>query len=125
MPEQQYEDAARRIADSMTLHSVAGNKGKWASFRLSDGREVNPHTAYDRRVEAVKHARWDRDTTLYLEIPPDGMTSKEADACLRYARFLHSQGWRLPDPEFDYDASTPTFKWDQLSQMRNLVTGGH
>lgn len=118
-----YSDDARRIADEMTLHAIAGSKGCWAVFRLSDGRPVD-HVAYPTRKRAVRHMRWDRDNFLYLEIQPDGMHPKAAQAFLNYARFLHDQGWRLPDPDFDYDASMPTFGWDQQRNMKHLISGG-
>lgn len=117
-------DDAKRIADAMTLHSIAGNAGRWASFRMSDGREVHAHTAYATRREAVRFANWDRDTTVYLEIAPDGMQPKEAQAFLNFARFLHSQGWRLPDPDFDFDGGMPAFPWDQRAMARHLISGG-
>lgn len=116
-------DDAVRIANAMTLHSIAGQAGMWASFRMSDGQEVQAHTAYDSRIAAVRAARWDRDTTVYLEITPDGMQPKEAQAFLTYARFLHSRGWRLPDPGFDYDGGMPAFAWDQAAMARQLVGG--
>jgi hypothetical protein len=119
-----YADAAKRIADSMTLHAIAGNGGRWASFRLSDGREVIPHTAYATRIEAVKFARWDRDSTVYLEIVPGGMQPREAGAFLKWARFLHAQGWRLPDPDFDFDGGMPDLKSDRLAMARHLISGG-
>lgn len=117
-------DEARRIADAMTMHSVCGQAGRWASFRMSDGREVHRAQTYPTRIEAVRLARWDRDTTVYLEITPDGMQPKEADAFLKYARFMHSQGWRLPDPAFDYDAGLPALKSDRLAMARHLISGG-
>lgn len=116
-------DDAKRIADAMTLHSIAGNAGRWASFRMSDGREVHRHAAYGSRREAVRHANWDRDTTVYLEISPDGMEPKEAGAFLAYARYLHSRGWRLPDPDFDFDGGMPAFAWDQRAMARQLIGG--
>ena len=117
-------DEARRIADAMTLHAIAGQAGQWASFRMSDGREVQPHVAYATRIAAVKAAGWDRDTTVYLEITPDGMEPKAAQAFLGYARFLHDRGWRLPDPEFDYDGGMPELKSDRLLMARHLISGG-
>lgn len=117
-------DAARRISDAMTLHTIAGQAGQWASFRMSDGREVHRHAVYPSRIAAVAAARWDRDTTVYLEITPDGMEPKAAQAFLDYARFLHSRGWRLPSPDFDFDSSMPEFAWDQRAMARHLVSGG-
>lgn len=116
-------DDARRMADAMTLHSIAGSAGRWASFWLGTGHEVHRHAAYATRIEAVRFARWDRDRVVYLEITPDGMEPKEAQAFLNYARFLHAQGWRLPDPDFDYDGGRPTFAWDRFAMAKQL-TGG-
>lgn len=118
-----YSDDAKRMSDEMTMHSLAGMKGHWAAFRLSDGTPRD-HAAYVTRKEAVMAQRWDRDETVYLEITPDGMTPKEAEAFLEWARFLHGQGWRLPDPEFDYDGGMPAFSWDKRAMARHLVTGG-
>lgn len=117
-----YSDASRRIADEMTLHAVARSQG-WAVFHLSDGRPFD-HTPYPRRVEAVKATGWDRDNYLYLEIAPDGMEPRAAEAVLSYARMLHNAGWRLPAPDFDFDASMPAFEWDQKKTIRHLVSGG-
>lgn len=119
---EQYSDAAKRIADEMTMHTLAGEAGHWAAFRLSDGR-ARDHTAYSTRIEAVKAQRWDRDETVYLEITPDGMIPKEAEAYLTYARFLHNHGMRLPDPEFDYDGGMPAFSWDKRANARHLIKG--
>jgi len=118
-----YPDEAKRISDEMTMHSLAGSAGRWASFDLQTGL-ARSHTAFATRTEAVMAARWDRDNTIYLEITPDGMQPREADAFLRYARFLHSQGWRLPDPSFNYDGGMPTLKSDRLANARHLISGG-
>lgn len=115
---------ARRIADAMTLHAVAGNAGQWASFRLDSGTEVHRHATYATRVEAVRHARWNRDTVIYLEIKPDGMQPKEAQAFLSYARFMHARGWRLPSPDFEFDGTMPLLVSDQVKNVRHLVSGG-
>jgi hypothetical protein len=119
-----YSDAALRISDRMNLHAVAGNAGRWASFRLSDGHEVIPHTAYGSRIEAVRFAGWDRDTTIYLEIKADGMPAKDAEEFLSYARFLHDQGWRLPSPDFDFEGiGRPAFAWDRAAYANHLING--
>ena len=75
----EYSDEAKRIADEMTLHAVAKSEG-WVCFRLSDGSPLD-HNVYERRIDAVKAAGWDRDRFIYLEVQPDGMPVKEADAC--------------------------------------------
>lgn len=118
----QYSDDAKRISDEMTMHSIAGMKQHWAAFRLSDGTPRD-HTAYVTRIEAVMAQRWDRDETIYLEITPDGMTPKEAQAYLNWARFLHDHGMRLPDPTFDYDGGMPAFAHDKRAMARHLIKG--
>lgn len=117
-------DAAKRMADAVTLHAIGGNGGRWASFRLDSGREVIPHTAYATRIEAVRFAKWNRDTVVYVEIVPGGMEPKEAGAFLQWARFLHSRGWRLPDPGFDFDGGMPDTRADRLAMARHLISGG-
>lgn len=117
-------DAAKRISEAMTLHTLAGSAGKWASFRMSDGREVQAGTAYDSHYDAMRHARWDRDTTVYLEITPDGVPEHEAEGLLRYARNLYAAGFRIPSPEFSYDPTMPLLKSDQARTIRHLASGG-
>ena len=118
-----YTDDARRIADEMNLHAVARSRG-WAVFRLSDGSPVN-HVAYERREEAVRDMKWDRDNFLYLEIQPDGMPDPaEGQAVLDYARMLHDAGFRLPSPDFDFDPTMPMQAWDRAATIRHLTTGG-
>jgi hypothetical protein len=115
-----YSDDAKRISSEMTMHSLAGAAGHWACFKLQDGTPAG-HTAYPTRIEAALAMRWDRDNVIYLQITPDGMQPKEADAFLKYARFLHDQGWRMPSPDFDYDAGTPALKSDRLLMARHLL----
>lgn len=114
-------NCSRRVADAMNLHAVAKSAG-WAAFKLSDGTSDN--VPYARRVDAVRAMKWDRDNYAYLEIAPDGMTDKEAYHVFKYARFLYLKGWRLPDPDFDFDPTMPAFAWDQRSSARNLISGG-
>jgi hypothetical protein len=120
----EFSDAAKRMAAAMTLHAIGGNAGRWASFYIGTGHEVIRHTAYASRIEAVRFAKWDRDRVVYLEIVPGGMEPKEAGAYLQWARFLHSRGWRLPSPDFDYDGGMPHLKSDRLAMARHLISGG-
>lgn len=117
-------DEAKRISEAMTLHTLAGSAGKWASFRMSDGREVQPNTAYDSHYDALRHARWDRDTTVYIEITPDGMPPHEAQGALQFARNLHAMGFRIPSPEFSYDPTVPLLKSDQDKTIQHLARPG-
>jgi hypothetical protein len=117
-----YSDAARRIMAEMTMHAVARSQG-WVAFKLEDGSPLD-HVSYESRFDAVKAAKWDRDRFIYLEIQPDGMTLQEAHAVLVYARALHAAGFRIPGPEFEYDASMPMFAADRAKQIRHLASGG-
>jgi hypothetical protein len=116
-----WPDDARRIADEMTLHTIAGNTGRWCAFRLADGKPVARHACFDTRIDAVKACKWDRDNYVYLEVQPDGMTPRAAFEFLDYARQLHNAGFRLPDPEFDYAASMPTLMSDRVKQINHLA----
>lgn len=114
-------DAAKRISYAMTLHTLADSAGKWASFRMADGREVQAATAYDSHADAMRHARGDRDTTVYLEIPPDGIPPHEAEGLLRFARQLHAAGFRIPGPDFNYDPTMPLLQADRDKTIRHLA----
>lgn len=117
-----YPVEVHRIAAEMSMH--AWNKAQgWVCFRLADGSPVD-HTVYATRIEAVKAMRWNRDNVIYLEIQPDVMTLREADAVLKYARALHDAGFRIPSPEFDFDDSMPMFAEDRRKQIRHLASGG-
>lgn len=114
-------DEAKRISEAMTLHTLAGSAGKWASFRMSDGREVQPGTAYDSHYDAMRHAKWDRDTTVYIEITPDGVPPHEAQGALDFARNLHDAGFRIPSPDFSYDPTVPLLKADRDRTIAHLA----
>lgn len=123
-----YADDAKRVSDAMNMHAVAKSAGKWACFSLADGTSPDGNTAYDTRDEAVLFRRWDRDNYIYLQVQPDGMTPHDAQEFLRYARMLHANGYRLPDPrdfrEFEnqYDAQhRPLLKSDAYAQIRELT----
>ena len=119
-----YADASKRMAEAMTMHALAGMSGHWVAFKLADGTSPDNHTAYETRIECVKHQKWDRDNIVYLEVVPGGMEPKEAGAFLQWARFLHSQGWRLPNPDFDFDGGMPDTRADRLAMANHLISGG-
>lgn len=114
-------DEARRIAEAMTLHTLAGAAGRWAAFRMDDGRERHRMRPFPSREDAVRACSWDRDETVYLEIQPDGMPPEAAQACLDFQRALHDAGFRLPSPDFHFDLSRPMFPWDRRAMIRHLA----
>lgn len=119
---QKFSDDARRMADAITLHAVAGNSGKWAVITLADGRPFT-YSAYDTRYDAVSATRWNRDRYVYIKIAPDGMTPKAAEAFLSYARQLHDAGFRLPDPadSIQPDITMPLLQKDRQRQIKLLT----
>lgn len=118
----QFSDDARRMADAMTLASVAGSAGKFLAFALADGRPAG-NVPYETYWDAVAHMRWDRDRFLYLKVSPDGMQPREAEAVLRYARSLHDAGFRLPAPDDGIPAefTMPLLRQDRSRQIKLLT----
>lgn len=121
------QEAAKCISEEMTMHALAlvagAHDGGWVAFWLADGRPLD-HTVYPVRTDAVKAAKWDRDHVIYLEVQPDAMTPAAAKACINYARTLHKMGFRIPDPDFNYDATMPLLKADRAKQIIHLASGG-
>jgi hypothetical protein len=91
-----YSDAAKRVADEMTMHAVLGQHGKWCAFRLSDGSSPD-HAAYDSRADAVRHQKSDADRCMYLQIAE--MPADHAEQVLDFWRKAHDAGLRGTDPE--------------------------
>lgn len=82
-------DAARRIADAVSLHLTVdadGNVGRWLAFRLSDG---NPDpTLYDSKPAAMRAKSLFGDLYGYLPILPTGCSVAEAESYLRTCRMV-------------------------------------
>lgn len=91
-----WPDPVLRVKDTMDMHALAGSHG-YAVFSMADGRPVT-HNFYPSRAEARRFAeRKTQDFLLILEIQPDGMTYREANAVLTYERTLNNMGIRSPD----------------------------
>lgn len=89
-----YPDEAKRFADTVSLHLTAlgGDAiGQWIAVALSDGRSDN--TLYPSRASAASHQS-DEDLFLYFQIPPDGLTIKEAAIGLQWNRAMYDSGLR-------------------------------
>jgi hypothetical protein len=102
------------MADTVTLHAIAGSAGKWCAIRLQDGTSDN--TAYDSRSEALSH-QFHPEHTTYLLIPPGGMSLDEADRVLAFWRQVHDAGFRAVDPVDDFP-SMPLTAQDARRQIR-------
>ena len=84
-------DAAKRCADMVSMHAVAGSWGKFVAIRLHDGGSDG--VLYDTFFDAVSHQISENYCT-YFKVPTTGMQTKEADAVLRYARWAYDNGYR-------------------------------
>jgi hypothetical protein len=121
-----WPDPVLRIKDAMDLHAVAGGSG-YAVFSLQTGKQLSNST-FPSRATARKHAeKRTMDHLLILEISPDGMPYREADACLRYERTLISAGVRTPDvfetEENSGLLSMPRMPSDRQRMARQLIKG--
>jgi hypothetical protein len=91
-----WPDPVLRVKDEMDLHALAQAYG-YAVFSMADGRPVT-HDTYPSRAAARRFAeRKTHDLLLILEVQPDGMTYKEANAVLIYERTLNNMGIQSPD----------------------------
>src|SRR5262249_33674055 len=118
----QYSDDVKRLCDSINMHAIIGNAGRWAAYKIQDCSTDN--VAYPNRKEAVRMLWPNHDYYLYLQIPPDGCQLDQAETYLRYNRFLYERGWRMPDPD-DIDPDTiptmPNTRQDVRRQIRLLT----
>lgn len=111
-------DAARRMASAVTLAAMNGGAGRWLAVKLQDGS--SDHVTYDSRSDAMAHQVSSEHAT-YLLIPPDGMTTGQADRVLGFWRDCYAKGHRAIDPRDDIP-SMPLTRPDGLRQIR-LLTG--
>jgi len=91
-----WPDPVLRIKDVMDMHAVAGSFG-YVAFSLQTGKSLTGPWHTSRRSARREAEKKTADHLLILEIQPDGMTYREADAVLRYERALASAGIRTPD----------------------------
>jgi len=111
-------DAARRMASAVTLAAMNDGAGRWLAVKLQDGS--SDHVVYDSRSAAMTH-QLSSEHALYVLIPPDGMTTGQADRVLGFWRDVYSAGGRAVDPSDDYP-SMPLTRPDGRRQIR-LLTG--
>ena len=95
-PAPAFSDAAKRCSDMIRLHIVAGQAGRWAAVRLSDGGSDG--VAYDSRPDAIRH-QLHESQCAYVKIPRDDMPPEHAERYLAFHRLAYEAGFRLVDPE--------------------------
>lgn len=121
-----WPDPVLRVKDEMDMHAVAGGQG-YAVFSLQDGMPLT-HDTYPSRAYARRYGeRKSTDHLLIIEVQPDGMSYREAEAVLKYERTLVSAGFRSPDSleteENSGVLSMPRTKSDQIRMIRQLKSG--
>jgi hypothetical protein len=95
-------DAAKMISDKYNTHRLAMGLaaiGQWFVVRLADGTSPDADTLYASKEAAVYHMGARSYEMAYVRIKPSSMSWQEAQAFLNYARKLHRNGWRMPDPD--------------------------
>src|ERR1700733_581083 len=123
---EKWPDPVRRGKDEMDLHAVAGGSG-YAVFSMQDGRPIT-HDTYPSRRDARRFAeKLTTDFLLILEVQPDGMPYREANAVLCYERSLNAAGVRTPDQFEDEQnsgmLSMPRTKHDRRRMAKQLISG--
>lgn len=112
-----YSDAARRIADAVTLHLTAdpeGAAGRWLAFRLEDG--TPDPTLYDARSDLIRAKGLFARYWGALKILPMGMSYQEAESYLKTSRAIADNPnlrWKATD------ADSPIAMTDQLLMPLN------
>lgn len=122
-----YPDPVLRVKDMMDLHAIGGGRG-YVPFSLQTGVPVTRNATFPSRKAARKYAeKRTTDALLILEIQPDGMTYREAEAVLKYERSLYSMGIRTPDvletEENSGALSMPRTKFDRQRMAQQLLSG--
>lgn len=113
-----YSDAARRIADAVSLHLTAdpeGAAGRWLAFRLDDGT-ADP-TLYDTRSDLIRAKGLFAKHWGALKILPMGISYREAESYLRTSRMIADNEqlrWKATD------ADSPIAATDQMLMPLNL-----
>jgi hypothetical protein len=112
-------DAAKRMCEAVTLATLAGGTGRWMAFRLASG--TTDHAQFDNRSQAVAHCTFPA-LFCFLQIAPNGMQPKEAEAVLGYWRQLYDAGGRFNDAELEMPL-IPLTGADRQRQIHTLVKG--
>lgn len=110
----ELDEAAKRMADIVSMHAVVGHYGKWAAFALADGRSDT--TAYDTRDEAIRHQHHNEDRYTFILIPPSGMTAKEGKEVLSFWRAIRDAGYKAADPQI----AMPHSRRDRARQVHAI-----
>jgi hypothetical protein len=120
MPDNQAEtlDIGKRAHDTIALHVIGGNVGKWVALRLEDGSSDG--IPYDTRREAIQHQLHEQ-LCCYVKVPPDGMLAEHALRFILINRALYAQGYRLADPDMPGE---PIYPMTDEEMLRTILESG-
>jgi hypothetical protein len=94
-----HSDAAKRIADTVTLHWVAGGwdmcVGRWMAFALADGQ--SDKQLYPSKYDAVRMQKSRFQDYFFIRIVPGGMNICEAESILMLHRKARERDIASPD----------------------------
>lgn len=107
-----YPDDARRASDIVNMHVVAGSTWRWAAIRLSDGGSDG--VPYETREDAVRHQVHEQ-FCCYVQIPPAGMSPRQAANFLKFNRALRENNMKMSDPEKGHVHIPNTYQGGRLS----------
>ena len=118
-----HSDAARRIADTFTLHRLAdpyGCIGQWIACRLDDGTSDN--TLYDSKAHAITFQKHYENYYTFIQMVPSQMTACEAEVMLKIARMVYDAGGRMSDGYSRHDLIKRLGWEDQNALSKGIVT---
>lgn len=118
-----HSDAAKRIADTFSLHRLAdpyGNIGCWFAAALIDGSTDN--VLYDSKQDAIAHQHHNENYYTYIQIVPSSMTACEAEIMLKIARMAYDGGVRRTDGDSRMDLIRRLGWEDQTALSNGKVT---
>ncbi len=121
-----HEDAAKRIADTYSLHRIAAdtlgltNIGKFFAAALADG--TTDGVLYDTKQDAVSHQKHNEQFYTFIKIGPWHMTACDAAVMLKVSRSAYDKGLRLADPQ-SRSGGRELIKRATIEDMRSLASG--
>lgn len=115
-------DTANRCSDAVNLHlqaaiaqgDIMGAVHKWIAVKLSDGSSDG--NLYDTKDDALKHVTGDPKHWCYIQIPPDGMSVKDAMHFLKISR--HPMIDTTAPPPIQHSQMFPRFSNLSAAQKR-------
>ena len=112
--EQATIDLGKRASDTIHLHILGGNVGRWVALRLNDGGSDG--IPYDTRRDAIRHQLHEQ-YCCYVKIPPDGMAPNDAMRFILVNRAIYAAGYRLTDPDDDREVIPPMTNEETLALL--------